>query len=237
MPRSRRARRDPRPARAVAHQARGDQGGAQPADLRPGRLRTAVAISPRSKIASAQKLEEARMSASTSRASASRRPRRTCSASRRRWPAIPRSRPTTIRKVKQMLAARDEALLQPAPHHHRGAARRHRLQGAGAGQLRHRGRAGRSSWWPTPICGSRPTSRRPSSRACASGQPVTINVDTYPDMRMHRQGDVASPRRPARSSPCCRRRTPSATGSRWCSASRCASPSPAARAIRRCASA
>ena len=33
------ARRDPRPARAMAHQARGDQGGAKPADLRPGRLR------------------------------------------------------------------------------------------------------------------------------------------------------------------------------------------------------
>ena len=39
MRRSRRARRHPRPARAVAHQARGHQGGAKPDELRPGRLR------------------------------------------------------------------------------------------------------------------------------------------------------------------------------------------------------
>ena len=107
---------------------------------------------------------------------------------------------------------------QPPPHHDRGAARRHRFQGAGAGQLRHRRACRRSPWSPTPISGSRPTSRRPSSRACGPGQPVTITVDTYPDIEVHRHGHLASPSRPARSSPCCRRRTPPATGSRWCSA-------------------
>ena len=57
---------------------------------------------------------------------------------------------------------------QPAPHHDRGADRRHRLQGAGAGQLCRRRACRRSPWSPTPTSGSRPTSRRPSSPACGS---------------------------------------------------------------------
>ena len=68
------------------------------------------------------------------------------------------------------------------------------------------------------------------------GQPVTITVDTYPDVNAPARSR-RSPSRPARSSPCCRRRTPPATGSRWCSASRCAPRCTAARAIRRCGSA
>ena len=43
--------------------------------------------------------------------------------------------------------------------------------------------------------------------------------------RRGRHGCRPSRRRPARSSRCCRRRTPPATGSRWCSACRCASRS------------
>ena len=46
---------------------------------------------------------------------------------------------------------------------------------------------------------------------------------------------TASRRTAARSSRSCRRRTPPATGSRWCSACRCASPSSASPTIRRCA--
>ena len=91
-------------------------------------------------------------------------------------------------KVKQMLAARDEALLQPAPHHHRVAARRHRLQAAGAGQLRRQGVpsmavvADRELWIEANFKETELT----RVRAGPAGRPS--QVDTYPDVAMHRQG-------------------------------------------------
>ena len=67
------------------------------------------------------------------------------------------------------------------------------------------------------------------------GQPVTVTVDTYPDAT-GTASSRASARRRRRNSRCCRRRTPAATGSRSCSACRCASASTlATRASRRCA--
>jgi membrane fusion protein (multidrug efflux system) len=56
------------------------------------------------------------------------------------------------------------------------------------------------------------------------GQPVTLVADVYgKKRRVPRQGSRASAWAPARPSPCCRRRTPPATGSRSCSGCRCAS--------------
>ena len=60
------------------------------------------------------------------------------------------------------------------------------------------------------------------------GQPVTVEVDTYPGATGTARW-TASARPRARSSRCCRPRTPPATGSRSCSASRCASRSPDGR--------
>ena len=89
------ARRDPRPARPVAHQARGDQGRAKPAELRPGRLRPPEGPR-RSQVRAGG--EAGRVAHGPRGGAPAHRlgARRTCSASRRRWPAIPRSRSTII---------------------------------------------------------------------------------------------------------------------------------------------
>ncbi len=56
------------------------------------------------------------------------------------------------------------------------------------------------------------------------GQPVKIEADIYGgSVEYPRQGRSASVPAPAACSRCCPRRTPPATGSRWCSACRCAS--------------
>ena len=89
------ARRDSRPARAVAHQARGHQGGAEPAGLCPGRLRAPEGPR-RPQVRASPPSSRNRACRPTSRASASPLPRRTCSASRRSSPAIRRSRSTII---------------------------------------------------------------------------------------------------------------------------------------------
>jgi membrane fusion protein (multidrug efflux system) len=57
------------------------------------------------------------------------------------------------------------------------------------------------------------------------GQPVTLTADVYGKRSNTRARSPASASAPARPSRCCRRRTPPATGSRWCSACRCASRS------------
>jgi membrane fusion protein, multidrug efflux system len=68
------------------------------------------------------------------------------------------------------------------------------------------------------------------------GQPATLVADVY-GKHVEYSGTVSAPA-PARRSRCCRRRTRPATGSRWCSACRCASPStPGSWRRIRCASA
>ncbi len=57
------------------------------------------------------------------------------------------------------------------------------------------------------------------------GQTVQFTADAYPGVNLERRASPPSARPPAPSSRCCRRRMPPATGSRWFSASRCASPS------------
>ena len=70
------------------------------------------------------------------------------------------------------------------------------------------------------------------------GQPATVVADLYGGKLQYHgtvQGWASEPGRPSR---CCRRRTPPATGSRWCSACRCASSSsPRSSRSTRCASA
>jgi hypothetical protein len=55
------------------------------------------------------------------------------------------------------------------------------------------------------------------------GQPVTLEADVYGSQVEYTAAWPAWAPAPARPSRCCRRRTPPATGSRWCSACRCAS--------------
>ena len=70
----------------------------------------------------------------------------------------------------------------------------------------------------------------------AAGQPVTVTVDTYPDLGWSGTVESIEPGGGAGVPSSCRRRTPAVTGSRSCSASRCASASTrATRAGRRCA--
>ena len=68
-----------------------------------------------------------------------------------------------------------------------------------------------------------------------AGEPVDITVDTYPGCKW--QGHVDSVSAGSRLQPSrpCRRKTAAATGSRWCSAFPCASPSTRASATGRCA--
>ena len=67
------------------------------------------------------------------------------------------------------------------------------------------------------------------------GDPVDVTVDTYPGRTWKAEVESRSRRTAGRSSRCCRRRTPPATGSRWCSAFRCASRSSTRTAIPNCA--
>ena len=67
------------------------------------------------------------------------------------------------------------------------------------------------------------------------GQKATIDVDTLPGPHLPRHRACRSAPAPARNSRSCRRRTPAATGSRWCSACRCASPSTRTRTRACCA--
>ena len=85
--------------------------------------------------------------------------------------------------------------------------------------------------------GARPVGRRqlqgkPAGRACSPGQPATIEADVLPGAGVPRPRRQPGARRPARSSACCRRRTPPATSPRSCSACRCASCSTATPAPR-----
>ena len=139
-------------------------------------------------------------------------------------------------KVKMMLAARDEALLN---------LRRATIELPLDGIVAKR-----------PVPGSYATAGVPIMAVVADtdlwieanfketeltlvrpGQPATSSRSTPIPTSPGAARWPASPRRPARSSRCCRRRTPPATGSRSCSASRCGSRSNRQTAIRRCASA
>ncbi len=114
---------------------------AEPADLRAGRSSTVRPSSPRRR-SPRRRSSRKRAWASTSRASASRRRRRTCSrieARAGRRSQDPRRR-SSAREADDGGARGGAAAA--SPHHHRVAARRHRLQAAGARQLRHRRRAG-----------------------------------------------------------------------------------------------
>ena len=82
--------------------------------------------------------------------------------------------------------------------------------------------------------GSTPIRRKPTSLICASGRrrrsTSTVSPTTPSTARWWRSAPA-----PARSSRSCRRRTRPATGSRWCSAFPCASPSTRTRTRACCA--
>ena len=204
------ARRDPRPARAMARQARGDQGGAQPADLCRGRVRAADRAWPRRR-SPRPRSSRRRASRSTWRASASRRRRRTCT----RIEAALAGDPQDPHRRSSQGQADDGGARRGAaaasPHHHRGAARRHRRQAAGAGQLRHRRRAGDGRGGRhRPLDRGQLQGDRAHARAAGpEGRDPRRHLSRR---RVHRHGGEHRRRRPARSSPCCRRRTPAATG-------------------------
>ena len=162
------------------------------------------------KVVSTQKLEEARL-ATRGRPPAHLRRRGGPDAHRGR--ACRRSQ-DPHRRPSQGQAdagrARGGAAAAP-PHHRRGADRRHRRQAAGAGQLRHRRHAGdrrrrrHRSVDRGQLQGDRADARaRRARRRSSTSTPIpTPNAPAR---------SPASPRRPARSSRCCRRRTPAATG-------------------------
>ena len=91
---------------------------------------------------------------------------------------------------------------------------------------------------PPPSASSRPTMsgstrnlKETELTYVKPGAPVDITVDTYPGCNWDGHVESICAGSGSSSRPC-RRRMPAATGSRWCSASRCASPSTPSRATR-----
>ena len=125
-----------------------------------------------------------------------------------------RARPTPQRNLDHDRAAR-------ADRRHRDAGRPASSSAASSPPAR---RYSASS--TSPIPGSTPIRRNPTSPMSPSAKPSTIDVDAFPDHVFKGTVGSLSPA-PARNSRSCRRRTPPAISSRWCSACRCGSISTA----------
>ncbi len=134
-----------------------------------------------------------------------------------------RDHPLVMRAVTRV---REAALALERTHDHRagdGVVAKKGVQLGPAGERR-----ARRCWRSCALddAGSTPISRKSSCSACASGSRSNCTSDLYGgDVDLSRHGSRASRRAPAPLSRCCPRRTRPATGSRSCSACRCASRS------------